>query len=260
MLPEPVERVATGAAGTGLEWGVANINADDVWQEYGRRSEDIIIANIDTGVQFDHPALRASYRGTNADGTVTHDYNWLDTSANCKGGAPCDTHGHDTHTMGTMAGDDGHGNQIGVAPGVKWIAANGCQICSEENLVASAQWMLAPTDSQDQNPDVSKRPHIINNSWSSTVPTDEPIIEDILEAWAASGIMGIWANGNNGPSCKTCGSPGSRTLNYSVAPTTPATRSPPSPAAAPARTARPSRTSLRRASTCARRCPAAPTA
>ncbi|MFI7424858.1 S8 family serine peptidase [Nonomuraea sp. NPDC049684] len=215
-LAEPVRRAAATAAGGGVEWGVADINADDVWKEYGRRGEDIVIANIDTGVQFDHPALRASYRGANADGTVTHDYNWFDTSGHCAGGAPCDTHGHGTHTMGTMVGDDGQGNQIGVAPGVKWITANGCQTCSEEDLVAAAQWMLAPTDSHGQNPDVSKRPHIINNSWSSTEPTDEPIIEDILQAWAASGIMGVWANGNSGPSCRTSGSPGSRTLNYSV--------------------------------------------
>ena len=31
--------------------------------------------------------------------------------------APCDSNGHGTHTMGTMVGDDGAGNQIGVAPG-----------------------------------------------------------------------------------------------------------------------------------------------
>ncbi|WP_326824220.1 S8 family serine peptidase [Streptosporangium sp. NBC_01756] len=214
--PEPVQSRTAAATADGLEWGVANINADDVWQQYGKRGEDIVIANIDTGVQYDHPALVGSYRGNNGDGTFTHDYNWYDPSGHCPSGAPCDTHGHGTHTMGTMAGDDGQGNQIGVAPGVRWIAANGCAACSDVDLAKSAQWMLAPTDANGENPDVSKRPHIINNSWGSDVATDEPLIEEILTAWAAPGIFGVWANGNLGSACKTSGSPGSRSINYSV--------------------------------------------
>ncbi|MCP9967486.1 S8 family serine peptidase [Actinomadura madurae] len=213
--PKPVASRKASAKAAGPEWGVTNIKADAVWKEYGKRGEDIVVANIDTGVQVDHPALAASYRGRNADGTVTHDYNWFDASGRCDG-APCDSNGHGTHTMGTIAGDDGEGNQIGVAPGVRWIAANGCATCTEADLVASGQWMLAPTDADGRNPDVSKRPHIVNNSWGSSSPTDEPLMEDVLEAWAASGIMGIWANGNSGPACKTSGSPGSRLLTYSV--------------------------------------------
>jgi subtilisin family serine protease len=213
--PKPVRATPAAAAPAGVAWGVANINGDDVWREYGKRGEDIVVANIDTGVQYDHPALAGSYRGKNADGTFTHDYNWFDAGANCDG-APCDRNGHGTHTMGTMAGDDGQGDQIGVAPGVKWIAANGCATCTDLDLLESAQWMLAPTDANGEHPDVSKRPHIINNSWGTRTPTDEPLMEDVLEAWAASGIFGVWSNGNNGPACGTSGSPGSRILNYSV--------------------------------------------
>ena len=53
-----------------------------------------------------------------------------------------------------LVGDDGGANQIGVAPGVNWIAANGC--CpSDTALVESGQWMLEPTDSAGANPRVS---------------------------------------------------------------------------------------------------------
>ena len=38
--------------------------------------------------------------------------------------APCDDQGHGTHTTGTTAGSDGGANQVGVAPGAKWI---GCR-------------------------------------------------------------------------------------------------------------------------------------
>lgn len=217
--PKPVSVKPASAIAAGTEWGVANINADDVWAQTGRHGEDIVVANIDTGVQYDHPALVGQYRGNNGDGTFTHDYNWMNApSAPCKDPGPCDNAGHGTHTMGTMAGDDGAGNQVGVAPGVKWIAAKGCATdnCAETDLLAASQWILAPTDSNGENPDASKRPHVVNNSWGSG-PGSDPMFEDVQQAWAASGIMGIWSNGNDGErGCRTAGSPGSRTINYSV--------------------------------------------
>ncbi|TCC44666.1 peptidase S8 [Kribbella capetownensis] len=198
-----------------VEWGIANINADDVWSQFGDKGEGITIASIDTGVQYDHPALVKQYRGNNGDGTFDHNYNWFDAAGTC-GNAPCDGNGHGTHTMGTMAGDDGAGNQIGVAPGVKWIAANGC--CpTDDALIASGQWMLEPTDLAGNNPDASKRPDIINNSWGSQLPSNDPFMEDITLNWAASGIFGAFANGNSGElGCNSSGSPGSLTSNYSA--------------------------------------------
>jgi subtilisin family serine protease/N-acetylneuraminic acid mutarotase len=197
-----------------VEWGIDNINADDVWDQFGVTGEGVVVANIDTGVQFDHPALVNQYRGNNGDGTFDHNYNWFDAAGVC-GDEPCDGNGHGTHTMGTMAGDDGAGNQIGVAPGVQWIAANGC--CpSDTALIESGEWLLEPTDLNGENPDASMRPDIINNSWGTTAPSNDPFMEDISLAWTASGIFGAWANGNIGPSCQTSGSPGSRIINYSV--------------------------------------------
>ena len=195
-----------------VEWGIANINADDVWDQFGVDGEGITVASIDTGTQFDHPALVNQYRGNNGDGTFDHNYNWFDAAGSCPD-APCDNDVHGTHTMGTMVGDDGGENQIGVAPGAKWIEANGC--CpSDAALIASGEWMLAPTDLAGENPDVSKRPNIINNSWG-TPPSNDPFMEDIELAWAASGMWGQWSNGNSGPDCETSGSPGSRIINYS---------------------------------------------
>ncbi|MEU4395705.1 S8 family serine peptidase [Kribbella sp. NPDC023855] len=197
-----------------VEWGIANVKADQVWAQYGDKGAGITVANIDTGVQYDHPALVNQYRGKQANGTFDHNYNWFDAAGTCSG-APCDTNGHGTHTMGTMAGDDGAANQVGVAPAVKWIAANGC--CpSDAALIESGQWMLEPTNLAGTNPDASKRPNVINNSWGSRLPSNDPFMEDVTLAWTASGIFGVFSNGNSGSACNTSGSPGSSTSNYSV--------------------------------------------
>src|SRR5262245_976365 len=156
-LIEPVEREpAADLAPDTVEWGIANINADDVWAQFGVTGEGITVASNDSGVQFDHPALVSHYRGNTGNGTFDHNYNWFDAAGNCPA-APCDLNGHGTHTMGTMVGDDGAGNQIGVAPGAKWIAANGC--CpNDQALIASGEWLLAPRDLAGTNPDPSRRP------------------------------------------------------------------------------------------------------
>ena len=195
-----------------VEWGVADINAPAVWAD-GYEGQDIVVASIDTGAQWDHPALINQYRGSLGNGEVDHNYSWFDHAGTSP--APVDGNGHGSHVTGTMVGTDGGDNQIGVAPGAKWIAANGC--CpSDDALYASGQWMLAPTDLNGENPDVSKRPHIINNSWGTTLPSNDPFMVDIIEAWAAAGQFGVFANGNSGPGCTTSGAPGSLEIAYSV--------------------------------------------
>src|SRR5207237_806516 len=120
--------------------------------------------------------------------------------------APCDNVDHGTHTMGTMVGDDGDpgANQIGVAPHAKWIAAKGCESssCSLDALLASGQWVMAPTDLNGNNP------------WGDG-PTD-PFYEGTVQAWVADGIFPAFANGNAGPSCGTAGVPGAYPESYGV--------------------------------------------
>lgn len=212
--PSPGTLAATLQA---VEWGIAAINADDVWDEFGVQGEGITVASIDGGVDFRHPALVETYRGNLGDGVFDHDYHWFDADGRCPQPEPCDDpDGHGTHTMGTMVGDGGDGNRIGVAPKARWIAANGC--CpSMEALVRSAEWMLAPTDLSGENPRPELRPHIINNSWgSSNGSQEDPMFDDILQAWTAAGIFHTFAIGNSGPQCDTAASPGDSTYAYGV--------------------------------------------
>jgi subtilisin family serine protease len=197
------------------EWGISNIKADQVWDQYENRGEGIVIASVDTGVQYDHPDLVKQYRGNNGDGTFTNDYNFYDPSGNCPSdGTPCDNQGHGTHTMGTMVGKHG----IGVAPNAKWIAAKGCESdeCSPENLLAAGQWILAPTDHNGQNPRPDLAPNIVNNSWGSN--DNDPFYQDILDAWNSAGIFEAFAAGNDGDgtTCSTAHTPGAQASSYAV--------------------------------------------
>jgi subtilisin family serine protease len=214
-LVDPVKRTPVGDKGTqAVEWGLDFINAPEVW-DMGYTGEGITVSNIDTGVQYDHPALADQYRGMQADGTVVNDYNWQDTSGSAE--LPFDNNGHGTHTMGTMVGDDGAGNQIGVAPGADWMATNGCDSCSDAALLESGQWIVAPTRTDGSDPDPSMRPHVVNNSWGYTAAgyIDDWFTET-TDAWAAAGVFGAWASGNAGPGCTTTSSPGANSGSYSV--------------------------------------------
>ncbi|MEU7825857.1 S8 family serine peptidase [Catellatospora sp. NPDC049133] len=218
----PADRAARPAAAKAAEagtstWGLDAIHAPEAWA-MGGTGAGIIVSNLDSGVQFDHPALMHQYRGTKPDGTVDHDYNWMATRGTCTG-APCDDNGHGTHTMGTMVGADG-ADHVGVAPDAQWIATNGC--CDRtgvESLLRSGWWLLAPTDVHGNNPDPSKRPHVINNSWGQDVEHDfHDFFQAVDEAWTAAGIFSVWSSGNTSPyaACDTVSTPGAAESAYSV--------------------------------------------
>lgn len=211
-IPKPQPGTEVPAL-NGIEWNIDRINAPQVWNELGVRGEGIVVANIDSGVDYTHPAVAASYRGRQADGSYDHDYNWFDPAGICPSAAPCDNNDHGTHTMGTMVGQDGS-NVIGVAPGAKWIAAKGCETssCSRASLLAAGQWVVAPTDLSGANPRPDLAPDIVNNSWGSN--TYDPWYTATVSAWVAAGIFPAFSNGNNGPGCNTAGSPGSYSISY----------------------------------------------
>jgi subtilisin family serine protease len=200
-----------------IEWNIADIGADHAWNVFGAFGGRITVASIDTGVDFQHPALIKQYRGTLNNGTFNHNYNWFDPAAVCPAAQPCDNNGHGTHVTGTMVGDDGAGNQIGVAPRARWIAAKGCESasCSLASLLASGQWMLAPTDLNGLNPDPLRAPHVVNNSWGG--PGGDLFYQGIINAWVAAGIFPVFAAGNAGSlGCGSASSPGDNVPAYAV--------------------------------------------
>ncbi|CAM5657558.1 hypothetical protein SAVIM338S_06685 [Streptomyces avidinii] len=215
VLPKPADGAREKAAADAVEWNIDRIKAPQVWDQLGVRGEGIVVANIDSGVDYTHPAVANQYRGKGADGAYDHNYNWFDPAGVCPTAAPCDNNDHGTHTMGTMVGDDGGANRIGVAPGAKWIAAKGCETtsCSEASLLAAGQWIVAPTDLHGQNPRPDLAPHVVNNSWGGS--GGDAWYQEIVDTWRAAGIFPAFSNGNAGPGCSTSGSPGDYASSYS---------------------------------------------
>ena len=202
----------------GIEPNISYSHADQLWS-LGFTGQGVVIGSGDTGVQWDHPALRPHYRGWNGS-SVDHNDNWHD-SIHSGGGvcgadspAPCDDFGHGTHTTGTAVGDDGAGNQIGMAPGARWI---GCRNMDQGNgtparYIECFQFFLAPYPitgtTSDGNPDLA--PDVTTNSW--TCPTGEgcTIGNELLsavQAQQAAGILTVVAAGNAGPNCSTVNEP-----------------------------------------------------
>jgi hypothetical protein len=192
-LPEPIP-VDVGARPAPAPRPPAIIRDDRVRGEFGLRGQGIVVANVDSGVEYSHSALIKQYRGTQSG---SHDYNWFDATGAFPT-APGDNNGHGTFTMGVMVGLRPSGEEIGVAPGAQWIAAKGCTAtnCPDAHLLAAAEWILAPypLGATPADADPSRRPHIVNNSWGGA--SGDLWFQGAVAAWRAAGILPAFAAGN----------------------------------------------------------------
>lgn len=199
-------------------YGIRYANAPAVWAQ-GFQGQGIVVASQDTGVEWTHPALRDQYRGWDAaTQTVTHPYNWYDywgtaNRGNCDPNpqVPCDDHGHGTHTVGTMLGDDPRTGLIaGMAPQAQWI---GCRNMNRGDgtpgsYIGCFEFFLAPFP-QGGDPqaagDSSKAPHIINNSWycPPSEGCDYDSLRQVVQTVRDAGQLIVVSAGNDGPGCST---------------------------------------------------------
>ncbi|MBU1878234.1 MAG: S8 family serine peptidase, partial [Chloroflexi bacterium] len=208
--PQPVA-TDSALAPAAIEWNISLVGAPAVWA-MGYTGQGVVVGGQDTGYDWDHPALKNQYRGWNGF-TASHDYNWHDAVHTGGGGCgpnstqPCDDTDHGTHTMGTVLGDDGGANQIGMAPGAQWI---GCRdmnqgVGTPATYLECFEFFLAPypvsgTPAQG-NPALA--PDVTNNSWGC--PASEGCswntLQAAVDAQRAAGILTVASAGNDGSSC-----------------------------------------------------------
>lgn len=212
--PRSPEAGITPLSDSAIEASLELVHAPSVW-DLGFTGQGVVVGVADTGMEWEHPALKNRYRGF--DGTsASHAYNWHDSIHDAAAGnpcgsnsnVPCDDSQHGTHVTGTAVGTDGAENRIGMAPGARWI---GCRNMDQGNGTPARytecfQFFLAPTDSAGANPRPELGADVTSNSWGcppSEGCTDPDVLRAVVENTRAAGIFVAVSAGNSGPSCST---------------------------------------------------------
>lgn len=173
-------------------WGMMKILAPQAW-ELSRGQQSVIVADIDTGVDYTHEDLRDNM-WTNPDSGAgdRFGYDFADVDAD-----PMDTHGHGTHTSGTIgARANNRLGVVGVTHDVKimalrFIGSNGQGTTS--GAIQSIDYA------------VQHGARVINASWGGYVNSTDPedveqnkLLKDAIERAGDSGVLFVAAVGNDG--------------------------------------------------------------
>jgi len=174
---------------------VALVNAPSLWA-LGWEGQGVVVANMDSGVDANHPDLSTRWRGGSN--------SWFDPYG--QHATPADLTGHGTQTMGVILGGDASGTTIGIAPQAQWIAVKIFKDDGSSTATAihqGYQWVLDP----DGNPATNDAPQVVNNSWAIATPGCNLDFQPDLQALRAAGIVPVFAAGNYGPAAGSSRSP-----------------------------------------------------
>lgn len=191
----------SGQADSSNSTGVAgvDIDAEKAWDiETG--SDNVVVAVIDTGVDWNHPDLAANswINTAEANGTAgvdddgngyiddIHGVNFV--QANAPTGNPLDDHGHGSHCSGTIGarGDDGKGI-VGVAWNTKIMALKFLGADGSGSLEGAIKAIDYAT---------KMGANIMSNSWGGGGMSQ--LMKEAIERANAKGILFVAAAGNDG--------------------------------------------------------------
>jgi serine protease AprX len=190
--PQP----ASALTGT-PEWNINVIRAPELWNS-GFSGAGVVVASMDTGVDYNHADLSARWRG----GTNS----WYDP--NGQHATPYDFSGHGTQVMGIIVGGDATGTVIGMAPDAQWIAVkmyNDAGSASYSVIHSGFQWLLDP----DGSPGTDDAPDVVNSSWGYSQMVNQCFTEfrPDIQTLKAADIAVVFSGGNSGPYPSTSESP-----------------------------------------------------
>ncbi len=209
-LIEPVSVEPAGAQRQiGIAPGIDAIEADRCWYELGITGEGAIVANMDTGVDGNHEALSARWRGNFAPASEC----WLDLLGSTT--FPYDSYGHGSHVMGTETGLAPN-DSVGAAPGALWIATNpidqGTGSEFDNDVIAALEWFADPDGdpfTTAEVPDVAQNSWGVNENFTGYYDCDSRWWTAIDNCEAAGCVL-TWSAGNEGPGGTSLRSPADR--------------------------------------------------
>ena len=165
---------------------VPHIGVPEVRQRYGRRGKGIVVAVIDTGINYKHVALGG---GFGPGFKVAGGWDFVGNDAD-----PMDDNGHGTHVAGIVAASSA--TLTGVAPDATLVAykvldqdGGGVQ----STVLAGVERAIDP----NQDGDPSDRADVVNMSLGGPVTPNDPVIAAV-ERGAAAGVVFCLAAGNAG--------------------------------------------------------------
>ena len=97
------------------QWNVTKVKADDVWN-LGYTGQGVIVAIIDTGVNYDHTDIKNNM-WDGGDDFPLHGWDFINNDND-----PMDDKGHGTHCAGTISSYGTNGKQCGIAKDAKIMA------------------------------------------------------------------------------------------------------------------------------------------
>lgn len=159
-------------------WGMTNCGATKAWPG-SRDASKIIVAVIDSGVDYKHPDLQGNMwtRGGK------YGYDFYDNDSD-----PMDEENHGTHCAGTIAGIGNNGvGVVGVAwktqiMAMRFLGPDGSGATSD--AVKCIDWAVA------------NGAHILSNSWGG--PDTSPELSEAVARAERKGVLFIAAAGNTG--------------------------------------------------------------
>lgn len=183
-----------------LNESVVQIGADQVWtmqdpsHRYARGS-GIVVAVIDTGVDYTHPDLGGGFGPSYK---VVGGYDFCNHDSD-----PMDDNGHGTHVAGIIAAN---GILRGVAPEASILAY---KVLGSDGSGSMSDVVLAIEAAMDPNGDGDTSDHadIISMSLGGPGKEGDPVCTAVRNAFEA-GVVVVVAAGNSGPSLGTVASPG----------------------------------------------------
>ncbi|HDP97319.1 MAG TPA: hypothetical protein ENN25_06490 [Euryarchaeota archaeon] len=183
-----------------LSDSVVQVGADQIWlrtDSTGRTvtGKDVVVAVIDTGVDYTHPDLGGGF-GSGFKVAGGYDFYYDDSD-------PMDDNGHGTHVAGIIAAD---GGTQGVAPDATILAY---KTLGPDGSGSMSDVVLAIEAAMDPNDDGDTSDHadVISMSLGGSGSLGDPVCLAVEQA-VNIGIVVVVAAGNEGPTLGSVASPG----------------------------------------------------
>lgn len=173
-------------------WGLQKIGMPRAWDRT-KGGSDVIVAVIDTGVDYEHPDL-VNNMWRNARGQVGASFCTDFSDPNNPRALPpvfnpMDRHGHGTHVAGTIAAEGNNGKgMVGVAWHLRIMALR--FLCGDDGSGTTGDAIRAIEFA------VTNGAHVLNNSWGGG--PNELALETAIREADARGILFVAAAGNSG--------------------------------------------------------------